>query len=142
MSFLVDPPLLVGAGAAAGALSPDHTTADAARRVTVAVFLVTSISLYLERRWIAWMWKMMGSASGRDWMINSGVTHFEYRRPPLATHLTGALVFATYPLWFRLGEGLGRRIRSASGAKAVDAQVDEAGGGLVGGHAIVGHQPA
>jgi hypothetical protein len=114
-SFLLDPPMLVGSGWLAAKitrrLSPDRRRA--ARWflgfTTVAGFLVTSTSLYLNREWTRWIWEMCRAESGRDWMLNSGVFHFEHRNPSPATHAVSAAILATYPAWFAAGLRAGAR---------------------------------
>ena len=102
MSFLVDPPMLVAAGAASNLL-PDERSRKVAERAVVATFIVTSASLYVNAGWTRWLWELCRADSGRDWMINSGVTTFEHERPKPAVHVLGLALFAAYPLWFRLG---------------------------------------
>ncbi|MHB8671621.1 MAG: hypothetical protein ACYDAD_13865 [Acidimicrobiales bacterium] len=109
MSFLVDPPLLVAGGAAASRLVRDERSRTRVERAVLAVFLGTSISLYLNARWTRWLWRLCGAESGRDWMLNSGVAHFEHRAPRPAVHAAAAVLFATYPSWYRLGGRLGGR---------------------------------
>lgn len=109
MSFLLDPPMLVGAGAAIERLAPDERTKRIAQTATVAVFVGTSVGLYLEAPWTRWLWKLCGARSGRDWMLNSGVTRFEYERPSPAVHVAAAAMFALYPSWLRFGRRLARR---------------------------------
>ena len=105
MSFLVDPPLLVACGAAASLL-PDERSKKVAERAVVATFVVTSVSLYLNARWPRRLWELCRAESGRDWMINSGVTKFEHQAPKPAVHVLAAALFAAYPWWFRLGAKL------------------------------------
>jgi len=109
VSFLVDPPLLVGAGAAIGALAPDEQVARQASRAVTALFVGVSLALYLDAPGMDWFWRSLRARSGRDWMLNSGLFHFEYRRPRPQTHALAAALFATYPLWPKVGYGLSRR---------------------------------
>lgn len=102
MSFLADPPLLVAAGAASRRLR-SRRAQRAAETVTVAVFVGTSISLYRNAAWTRPLWKLCRAESGRDWMLNSGLTHFEHRHPGPVVHLLAAALFAAYPAWYRLG---------------------------------------
>ena len=102
MSFLADPPMLVAAGAASSLL-PDERSRKVAEWAVVATFVVTSASLYVNAGWTRWLWELCRAESGRDWMINSGVTHFEHERPKPAVHVLGLALFAAYPVWFRLG---------------------------------------
>ena len=117
MSFLVDPPLLVGAGAAIGRLAPTDRSRRGAEAAVLAGFMATSISLYVDARWTRRLWEPLPATSGRDWMINSGVFGFEHRRPGPGTHVVAASLFATYPLWLRLGVRLGRRDGEATVAR-------------------------
>jgi hypothetical protein len=115
MSFLVDPPLLVGTGAVIETTVPDRRKARALEIGTLALFLGTSISLYLECPWTTWLWKLCRAKSGRDWMLNSGVFKFDYEHPSKRTHLFSALAFCTYPFWLHLGRKLGGRIAQRAG---------------------------
>ncbi len=109
MSFLVDPPLLVGAGAAIERVSPDERVARVAQRAVVAGFIGFSALLYVNAPGMAWFWRPLGATSGRDWMLNSGVLSFEHRRVSARTHALAAALFATYPLFPRLGRAVARR---------------------------------
>jgi hypothetical protein len=109
MSFLFDPPLLVAGGAAIERLAPDHATATVAEWAMLAVFIGTSTALYANVPGLGLLWRPYGSTSGRDFMLNSGMTRFRHDRPPLRTHLLAAVLFATYPLWLRAGRRLATR---------------------------------
>ena len=61
MSFLIDPPWLYANGRAYAALAPERAqgrTAAAAGAATMAVFWGVSISLYLNRPWTRWIWRL------------------------------------------------------------------------------------
>ena len=106
MSFLIDPPWLYAAVRLCGAKAPEEvqgSTASARGAATMAGFRGTSISLYLDKRWTAPIWKACRADSGRDWMLNSGVFRFPYKRVGRRTHAVSALLFASYPLWLWLG---------------------------------------
>lgn len=119
MSFLIDPPLLAAGGAVAARLARDERQLRAVEAATLGVFLGTSISLYCNAPWTNWLARACRAESGRDWMLNSGITHFEHKRPRPAVHLLAAALFATYPLWFRLGTRFGSRTtRSGDRAEA------------------------
>jgi len=110
MSFLIDPPWLYATGRAYGQLMPERTpAARALHTATAGVFLVTSISLYLNRPWTRRIWEACRAQDGRDWMLNSGVFKIAHRRAGRSVHAASALVFATYPWWLRLGERAARR---------------------------------
>jgi hypothetical protein len=89
MSFLIDPPWLYATGRAYGRLMPEETPA--------------------ARPWTRRIWEACHAQDGRDWMLNSGVLHLDRRRAGGRTHAISALIFATYPLWLRLGERRARR---------------------------------
>lgn len=99
MSFLIDPPWLYANGHVIAKTPPAAQKPLTA--ATLAVFLVTSISLYFNRPWTGWIWRLCRARDGRDWMLNSGV--FSIRDPGPRTHAASALLFATYPLWLWLG---------------------------------------
>ncbi len=107
MSFLIDPPLLYSGGRAYARATRDadpSRTRDAAVGVAgMAIFWGVSVGLYLDQDWTRPVWRMCRAASGRDWMLNSGVFGFESRRPSARTHAIAGAIFATYPLWLWLG---------------------------------------
>jgi hypothetical protein len=107
---LIDPPWLYATGRVYGRLLPERNrTARLLEKATDGVFLGTSISLYLNRPWTRPIWERCRAEDGRDWMLNSGVLRFDHRRASRRVHAASALVFATYPLWLRLGERAARR---------------------------------
>lgn len=113
MSFLLDPPLLLATGAALEHLADDDT-ADRLETLTTAVFYGVSVPLWLDSdaRPLRLFWRPFGSEGGRDFMINSGVLDLPVpERPTARHHLLAAGIFATYPLFLRLGRVLGRRWR-------------------------------
>jgi hypothetical protein len=107
MSFLIDPPWLYANGRVL-AKAPAAARAPLAAG-TLGVFLVTSISLYLDRPWTRPIWRACRARSGRDWMLRSGVLPIEARRAGRRTHAASALLFLTYPLWLWLGLRHARR---------------------------------
>ena len=111
MSFLIDPALLVANGAAIGRLTRSDRSAKVAEAATLATFLGISVGLYLDKEFTRRTWERCGAETGRDWMLNSGVFAFDYHSPSRRTHAVAAGIFATYPLWLRLGTRLGRRRR-------------------------------
>lgn len=112
MSFLIDPPWLYATGELYGRKAPEALHGPAAKALgaaTIGAFWATSVSLYLNRPWTRPIWKACRAASGRDWMLNSGVLKLDHERPGAATHAISALLFATYPLWLVLGYRRARR---------------------------------
>jgi hypothetical protein len=106
MSFLIDPPLLLGTGAVIEKIAGDEETARRLEQLTIAGFLATSISLYMNAPWTRWMADMCKAESGRDWMLNSGVFKIEHEKVSSRTHLASAAIFATYPIFLRMGRRL------------------------------------
>jgi hypothetical protein len=54
---------------------------------------------------------LCGAESGRDWMINSGVFNFDHENVDTKGHVIAALLFATYPVWLKVGFMLAERGR-------------------------------
>lgn len=95
MSFLADPPLLYATGYELARRGAPPAAAGA----VLGVFYGVSIPLYLDQRWIRWFWRLLPARSGRDWMLNSGVTRFDPDAAGTGTHVLAALIFAVvYPL--------------------------------------------
>jgi hypothetical protein len=118
VSFLIDPPWLYANGAAYARLAPESAQGDTARALgtgTIALFWLTSVSLYLNRRWADPIAKACGAKDGRDWMLNSGVFHFDHKHAGPRTHAAAVALFLTYPLWLWFGYRSGRRTRVAKG---------------------------
>jgi len=113
MSFLIDPALLYAGGRTYAATTPpQERTAKNDLKVaaqTMACFYAVSVGLYLDRPWTKPIWRACRARSGRDWMVNSGVTRFDASRAGPRTHAAAAAMFATYPLWLWLGMRHGRR---------------------------------
>lgn len=108
-SFLIDPFLLMAFGLiirwASGFVA---TTAKARFTTIVSVFVMacfwfTSVSLYFDLEWSRWIWELCGAASGRDWMVNSGVFHFDWRHLSTGAHVLATLIFLSYPAWLVIG---------------------------------------
>ena len=102
MSFLIDPPWLYANGRAIAQAVPPERQRPLAL-ATIGVFVVTSISLYLDRGWTRPIWRLCRARSGRDWMLNSGVLRMDPDRAGTPTHAVSAVLFATYPFWLWLG---------------------------------------
>jgi hypothetical protein len=112
MSFLLDPPLLVATGMAIERLVADEATADRLAGITIAGYLGVSVPLWLDTRArpLELLWRPFGSASARDFMVNSGLLRLPVPKPAgPGAHLLAAAVFATYPLALALGRRWGRR---------------------------------
>jgi hypothetical protein len=107
MSFLIDPPWLYANGRVLAA-APERTRRPLAL-ATITAFLVTSVSLYLDRPWTRPIWRACRASSGRDWMLRSGVLPVDADRAGPGTHALSAALFVTYPLWLWLGLRHSRR---------------------------------
>lgn len=107
MSFLIDPGLLYASGRTFAASVPEEERRPegdvAVGALTMALFWLVSVGLYLDWRWTRPIWRACPAESGRDWMLNSGVFRFDWRNAGPRTHLLAALLFLTYPLWLWLG---------------------------------------
>jgi hypothetical protein len=77
--------------------------------LTVAFYWSVSLSLYANLDWVDWLAKWCGAQNGRDWMLNSGVFHFDFLTPGTTTHVVSGLIFLTYPIWISLGAAAGAR---------------------------------
>lgn len=116
-SFLIDGPWLVSIGWVLGKLinkfAKSEEDAKKAgiifRIITIAMFYITSVSLYFNLEWTRWIWEMCGAESGRDWMINSGVFNFDHENVSAKGHVIAALMFLTYPVWLEAGFKLADR---------------------------------
>ncbi|MCL5733803.1 MAG: hypothetical protein M1334_04095 [Patescibacteria group bacterium] len=75
--------------------------------LTTALFWGVGIGLYFNLPIFGWIPYMVGAQSGRDWMINSGIFHFNFENPSVITGFISGFLFAVYPLWLVLGEKLG-----------------------------------
>ena len=110
-SFLIDGPWLTSIGWALGKITRRFVPGEAKRMkannalgfTTLAIFYITSISLYFNLEWTRWIWEMCKADSGRDWMINSGVFKFDHENVTPKGHAIAAVLFATYPLWLKAG---------------------------------------
>ncbi len=109
MSFLADPPMLVVTGAAIERTVDDPEVAKRLEIGTLVVFLVVSVSLYLNLPWVRRFWEFFGEKSGRDFMFNSGVLPCDASEAGAKEHLLAAGLFATYPIWLKVGRHLGRK---------------------------------
>lgn len=109
MSFLVDPPWLAANGYLIGRTLPNRKLQTAAEVATLAAFVGTSIALYRNEEWTRPLWEACKAESGRDWMLNSGVTAFEHERPSESTNRLAAAIFALYPVFLRWGVERGRK---------------------------------
>lgn len=110
MSFLLDPGLLVASGVAIETVVPEDRR-GVAELATIGTFMTVSSALYAKTPGLGIFWKPFGSTNGRDFMLNSGVFRFEHENPGWVTHATAATIFATYPIWLKLGRRIGRSLR-------------------------------
>lgn len=126
-SFLIDPPWLAVNGLLIGRHIRSRTLRSLAGGATVAAFVVTSVSLYFDAPWTDWIVRLCRARSGRDWMLNSGVFHFEFENVGWRTHAVSALLFATYPLWLMLGVRAGVALRRRGEDRDTGPDEDAAG---------------
>lgn len=109
MSFLIDPPWLAVNGYVIGRVLPGRKARTLAELATLGVFIGTSVSLYRNDEWTRPIWEACKAESGRDWMLNSGVTAFEHEHPGEATHRLAAAIFSLYPVFLAWGVRRGTR---------------------------------
>ena len=110
MSFLLDPPLLVAAGAAAETVAgEDEPTLAKLRAASVAGFVGVSLALYANVEPLVRVWPTFGARSGREFMLTSGLAEVDEPRMRARHHAAALSLFALYPLWFELGRRLARR---------------------------------
>ena len=122
-SFLIDGPWLVSIGWLLGKILNKFVEDENSNKklkgllgfATIAMFYITSVSLYFNLEWTRWIWEMCGAESGRDWMINSGVFNFDHENVGPGGHVLAALLFLTYPLWLKSGFALGDRKKCSCG---------------------------
>lgn len=115
MSFLLDPGLLVASGMAIERLVPEDRR-GLAELATITTFMGVSGALYANAPGLGILWKPFRARGPRDFMLNSGVFHFDAEDPGWPTHLLAGAIFSTYPLWLKLGRRLGRRSSDRSGS--------------------------
>lgn len=113
MSFLLDPPLLVASGVLIENVLPEERR-DLAEAATMSTFMGISIALYLRVPGLGMFWKPFGSTDGRDFMVNSGVFKVDTDKARWRTDVTSAAIYATYPLFMKLGRRIGARIATRS----------------------------
>lgn len=119
VTLLIDPPILIAAGAVAARRLPPARRRRA-RWVGVGVFWAAGVPLYLERRGRGPLPRLRAH-SGRDVMLRTWVLPIDHRRAGWRTHVVAGAVFASYPLWWRLGERLADRLAERLGDELDDA---------------------
>jgi len=65
-------------------------------------------------------WKPFGSDNGRDFMVNSGVLKVNTDEAGWRTDVVSAAIYATYPLFLKLG----RRIGARRAGRSTDATLE------------------
>lgn len=108
MSFLLDPPMLIASGVLIERMLPEEQR-DVAEAATMGTFIGISFALYLEAPGLGMLWKPSGSKNGRDFMVNSGVFRVNPDETGWRTDVVSAAIYATYPLFLKLGRHIGRR---------------------------------
>lgn len=114
VSFLYDPPLLAASGYVIGRAAPSRRWERLARAATLTTYVGVSVALYRNDPWTEPFAKALGARSGRDWMLNSGITNFDETRADDRTHRLAAVIFALYPVFLAWGVRRGRRRRRAA----------------------------
>jgi hypothetical protein len=64
----------------------------------MAIFWGISVGLYLDQGWTRPVRRMCRAASGRNWMLHSGVFRFEWRKPSARTHAIAGGVSTLVPV--------------------------------------------
>ena len=106
MSFLLDPPLLVASGALIERhVPPDRR--DVAEAAVLGVFFGGSFGLYNNVPGLGLLWRPFRARNGRDFMWNSGVFGVNTAKGGWPLHATAAAIFATYPLFIKVGRRFG-----------------------------------
>lgn len=113
MSFLLDPFILMGIGMAGAMVKKKwfHTSTWFMHfygAAMLALFYGISVGLFVNAPYanfiIQPLLDMGLTTSGLDWMVNSGVFHFNVQWPWSPTVVfIGILAFCTYPLWLYIG---------------------------------------
>ncbi|BBX65044.1 hypothetical protein MSAS_42180 [Mycobacterium saskatchewanense] len=108
MSFLFDPPLLLAAGVLIERRLPAERR-DVAEAATLGVFFGGSFGLYNNVPGLGALWRPFRARNGRDFMWNSGVFAVQTEQLDWPMHAAAGGIFATYPMFIKLGRRLGRR---------------------------------
>ncbi len=117
-SFLIDPFLLFTDGLVLAFLWERHWKGRFSKALPLGIaaailviFYSVSISLWFNLPWVdGFVHAMPRATTGRDWMLNSGVFHFEHHEPSGIARAFAVCFFATYPGWLLLGAHAGSRI--------------------------------
>jgi hypothetical protein len=107
MSFLFDPPMLFAAGVLIERRLPSDRR-DLAEAATLGVFFGGSFALYNNVPGLGVLWRPFSAQNGRDFMWNSGVFGVRTAEMRWPLHAAAGAIFATYPLFIKLGRRLGR----------------------------------
>ncbi|MBS4728626.1 hypothetical protein MSM1_09870 [Mycobacterium sp. SM1] len=108
MSFLFDPPMLLASGVLIERVVAEEKR-DFAEAATLGAFFGTSFGLYHNVPGLGLMWRPFRAQNGRDFMWNSGVFDLNTEQLKWPMHAAAGAMFATYPLFIKLGRRLGRR---------------------------------
>lgn len=108
MSFLFDPPMLTAAGVLIERTVP-HDRRDVAEASVLGVVVGTSFGLYHNVPGLGMLWRPFRARDGHDFMWNSGIFTMATENRGWPMHAAAGGVFATYPLFIKLGRRLGRR---------------------------------
>ncbi|MEE2854327.1 MAG: hypothetical protein VX424_16950 [Actinomycetota bacterium] len=106
MSFLLDPPLLMASGALIERhVPPDRR--DVAEAAVLGIFFGGSFGLYHDVPGLGLLWRPFRARNGRDFMWNSGVFGVDTAKAGWPLHAAAAAIFATYPLFIKIGRRFG-----------------------------------
>ena len=131
MSFIIDPPLLIGLALIScyiGNKTKEKTSLPIDR--ILLIFMLCTIwflsgSLYLNMEYMDWFWLPMYPAvtSGRDFMINSGIFSFEAVDTTGLIDIISFCLMAIYPLWVYLGAKLYSKIQKGDNSNKEDGEI-------------------
>lgn len=109
MSFLLDPPLLVAAGAVIERRAPTPAAARKLSLATTLTFVGVSAALYARAPGLRVLWRGFGARDGREFMLSSGLARVDHERMSPVQHALALALFALYPACLAVGRRAARR---------------------------------
>ncbi len=73
------------------------------------MFFAGSFGLYNNVPGLGFLWRPFRARNGRDFMWNSGAFSLDTNELDWPAHAAAGAIFATYPMFLKLGRALGRR---------------------------------